>query len=126
VECKYRPTSYDKLPAKADVGSVRYVGYGSSVIGSIVANKGFIEHFATVTDSATGERVLDANHIGIWGAVSFASQIVIQFISPITADRWGRKFNLHALTVFFTLVGAGVFASHISICTLLTLLLGCD
>ncbi|KAH7349636.1 general substrate transporter [Plectosphaerella cucumerina] len=80
-----------------------YVGYGSSVIGSIVANKGFIEQFATVTDPVTGERVLDANHIGIWGAVTMASQILIQLISPFTADRWGRKFNMYALTVFFTL-----------------------
>ena len=84
----------------------RYVGYGASVVGSIVANKGFIEQFATVTDPATGERVLDANHIGIWGAISFASQIFIQLVSPVTADRWGRKFNMYALTVFFTLVCA--------------------
>lgn len=89
-----------------DVGltdCVRYVGYGNSVVGTLVANEGFIRHFATVTD-ANGEPALDANHISIWGAVNYVAQIVVLTISPITSDRWGRKFNMYAFTFFLTIV----------------------
>lgn len=73
-------------------------------MGSIVANEGFIKQFATVTDPETGARVLDATHIALWSAVTYAAQIVFQLISPITADRWGRKLNLWILTGFLTFV----------------------
>ncbi|KAJ4256805.1 hypothetical protein NW762_008901 [Fusarium torreyae] len=77
-----------------------YAGYASSVIGSIIANEGFIKQFATVTDPATGEPALASTHVSLWQAMNFVSQIVIQLIAPITADRYGRKFNMWALTVF--------------------------
>lgn len=82
----------------------RFVGYGNTVIGSIVANRGFVQAFATVLEPATGNMVLDARHISLWNSISFASQIVAQMISPFTADRFGRKFNMWLLTVFLTLV----------------------
>lgn len=82
----------------------RYIGYGHSVIGSIVINRGFIQQFATVTNPWTGQPDLDAHHIGLWNGLTFVAQIVFQIISPLTADRWGRKFNLWAFTFFLTLV----------------------
>lgn len=85
-------------------GSHRYSGYGHSVIGSIIANEGFIEQFATVTDPETGAPALNSTHVSLWQAMNFASQIIIQLIAPITADRFGRKFNMWALTVFLALV----------------------
>ena len=84
--------------------SHRYSGYGHSVIGSIIANEGFIEQFATVTDPETGAPALNSPHVSLWQAMNFASQIIIQLIAPITADRFGRKFNMWALTVFLALV----------------------
>lgn len=75
-----------------------------SVVGSIVANQGFINQFATVTDPETGERVLDAKHVALWSAIVFASQVVSQILSPFSADRWGRKMNMYILTFFLTLV----------------------
>ncbi|KAK5048260.1 hypothetical protein LTR84_005930 [Exophiala bonariae] len=80
-----------------------YAGYCNSVIGSIVANRGFIQAFATVHDPKTGKLVLDAQHVSIWAAVNYASQITFQFISPFTADRFGRKFNMWVFTFFLTL-----------------------
>ncbi|EEU37366.1 uncharacterized protein NECHADRAFT_86296 [Fusarium vanettenii 77-13-4] len=80
-----------------------YSGYGHSVIGSIIANEGFIEQFATVTDPETGAPALNSTHVSLWQAMNFASQIIIQLIAPITADRFGRKFNMWALTVFLAL-----------------------
>ena len=82
----------------------RYAGYCNSVVGSIVANKGFIQAFGTVHDPKTGKLVLDAHHVSIWAAVNYASQITFQFISPFTADRFGRKFNMWVFTFFLTLV----------------------
>lgn len=82
---------------------IRYAGYVSSVIGSIIANQGFIDQFATVTN-AEGVRELSTTHISLWQAINFVFQIVIQLIAPITADRFGRKFNMWALTLFLTLV----------------------
>lgn len=72
-----------------------------------MANEGFIKQFATVTDSETGARVLDANHVALWGAITFAAQILFQIISPFTADRWGRKMNMWILTVLLTAVSYG-------------------
>ncbi|KAH7363304.1 general substrate transporter [Plectosphaerella cucumerina] len=79
-----------------------YAGYAASVIGSIIANEGFIRQFATVTDPDTGEPALASTHVSLWQAINFVSQIFIQLIAPITADRFGRKFNMWALTVFLT------------------------
>lgn len=73
-------------------------------MGSIVANQGFIQAFGTVHDPKTGKLVLDAHHVSIWAAVNYASQITFQFISPFTADRFGRKFNMWVFTFFLTLV----------------------
>ncbi|PNH33485.1 hypothetical protein VD0002_g1342 [Verticillium dahliae] len=43
--------------------NLTYAGYAASVIGSIIANEGFIRQFATVTDSETGARVLASTHV---------------------------------------------------------------
>jgi MFS family permease len=82
----------------------RYAGYANSVIGSIIANQGFIEAFATVKDPETGAPALEPNHISLWSASYFITTILIQFIAPNTADKFGRKFNMWAVTFFLTLV----------------------
>ncbi|KAL2830722.1 general substrate transporter [Aspergillus pseudoustus] len=74
-----------------------YIGYAQSISGSIVANQGFIDQFATVNDPATGLPALDANHVSLWGALTFVGQIVVQFCSGPIADRWGRKVNMWLL-----------------------------
>ncbi|KAH7073250.1 general substrate transporter [Paraphoma chrysanthemicola] len=79
-----------------------YAGYANAVIGSIVANQGFINEYATVTDKATGKPALSATHIALWGALYSVSCIAIQSVAPTTADRFGRKFNMWAITVFIT------------------------
>ncbi|KAF2994970.1 hypothetical protein E8E13_003257 [Curvularia kusanoi] len=80
-----------------------YAGYANSVIGSIVANQGFIEQYGTVKDPQTGKLALNATHISLWGALYFVTAICIQAIAPITADRFGRKFNMWGITFFITL-----------------------
>ncbi|KAJ0415216.1 general substrate transporter [Aspergillus carlsbadensis] len=80
-----------------------YVGYSGAVIGNIVANEGFINQFATVTDPDTGEPALKSSHLSLWTAINFVSQIIMQLVSPITADRFGRKFNLWALMLLLVL-----------------------
>ncbi|KAH8736575.1 general substrate transporter [Ilyonectria robusta] len=80
-----------------------YAGYANSVIGSIIANEGFIRYFATVTDPDTGKPALDSQHISLWAACYFVSAILIQTIAPVTADRFGRKFNMWGITFFLTL-----------------------
>ncbi|KFA56515.1 hypothetical protein S40293_01180 [Stachybotrys chartarum IBT 40293] len=85
-----------------------YAGYGHSVIGSIIANEGFIQQFATVTDPETGGLALSSTHISLWQAITFISQIVIQLFAHITADKFGRKFNMWGFTILLT--GAIIFA----------------
>jgi hypothetical protein len=74
-----------------------YVGYTSSIPGSIVGNPGFIAQFATKT--INGRLQLDANHVGLWGAMKFLAQVLTQIISPITANRFGLRFNMWVLTL---------------------------
>jgi hypothetical protein len=84
----------------------RYAGYANSVIGSIVANRGFINQYGTVKDPKTGALALNATHIALWGALYFVSAVCIQSVAPTTADRYGRKFNMWGITFFITLVNA--------------------
>lgn len=65
--------------------------------GSITANQGFINQFGTVRD-AKGALTLDANQVGLWNGINFASQVVFQGISPLLASRFGLKFNMYCLT----------------------------
>ena len=83
-----------------------YAGYANSVIGSIVANQGFINQYGTVKDPQTGKLALNATHISLWGALYFVTAICIQTVAHHTADRFGRKFNMWGITFFITLVGA--------------------
>jgi len=87
--------------------SARYAGYANSVIGSIVANQGFINQYGTVRDPQTGKLALNATHISLWGALYFVTAICIQTVAPYTADRFGRKFNMWGITFFITVVGLG-------------------
>ncbi|KAF5501311.1 Alpha-glucosides permease MPH3 [Colletotrichum siamense] len=80
-----------------------YAGYANSVVGSIVANEGFIKQFATVRDPKTGQPALNANHVSLWSSMFFVTAIAIQLIAPYTADRFGRKFNMWGVTFFLTL-----------------------
>ncbi|KAF2021571.1 general substrate transporter [Aaosphaeria arxii CBS 175.79] len=81
-----------------------YAGYANAVIGSIVANQGFINQYGTVKNPKTGKIALSATHIALWGAIYFVTAISIQTIGPMTADRFGRKFNMWLITLFITLV----------------------
>ncbi|KAL2849592.1 general substrate transporter [Aspergillus pseudoustus] len=80
-----------------------YAGYANSVIGSIVANEGFIQYFATTTDPDTGAPALDSQHISLWSACYFITSILIHSVAPVTADKFGRKFNMWGVTLFLTL-----------------------
>lgn len=82
----------------------RYAGYANAVIGSIIANRGFIQQYGTVRNKRTGALELSATHIALWGALYFVSAVLIQTLGPYCADRFGRKFNMWAITFFITLV----------------------
>jgi hypothetical protein len=86
----------------------RYAGYANSVIGSIVANQGFIDQYGTVKDPVTGKLALNATYIALWGALYFVTCIAIQLVAPTTADRYGRKFNMWGITVFIGIVSSSL------------------
>ncbi|KAL6354046.1 hypothetical protein LRP88_12598 [Fusarium phalaenopsidis] len=77
-------------------------GLGVSLAGIIIANEGFIQYFATVEDPDTGKPALNAQHISLWSACYFITSILIQTIAPVTADKFGRKFNMWGVTFFLT------------------------
>jgi len=77
-----------------------YAGYANSVVGSIVANRGFIEYFGTVTDPATGKIALNAQYVSLWSAIYSVSQIVTQLFAPWSADKFGRKLNMWLISLF--------------------------
>ncbi|KAH6695908.1 general substrate transporter [Leptodontidium sp. MPI-SDFR-AT-0119] len=79
-----------------------YAGYANSVIGSIVANQGFINQYGTVRDPKTGVLALNATHIALWGALYFVTAVCVQAVASTTADHFGRKFNMWAIAVFIT------------------------
>lgn len=42
-------------------------------------------------------------HISLWGAVWNATQVVVQILSPLIADKWGRKMSMWIFTFFLCL-----------------------
>ncbi|KXJ89300.1 general substrate transporter [Microdochium bolleyi] len=77
-----------------------YAGYANSVVGSIIANRGFIETFATKQDPVTGKPALDPQHISLWSAIYSVSQIVVQLVAPWSSDKFGRKLNMWLISLF--------------------------
>jgi MFS family permease len=100
--CSRTVSHHGNADVKAHTRS--YAGYANSVIGSIVANQGFIDQYGTVRDPQTGKLALNATHISLWGALYFVTAICIQTVAPYTADRFGRKFNMWGITFFITVV----------------------
>jgi hypothetical protein len=99
-----------------------YLGFTLNVPGSVIANKGeslvtvsctfsavpwhltgFVQQFGTVID-AQGELQLNAQYVGLWSAINFVSQVIFQFLSPFTANRFGLKANMYTFTALITLV----------------------
>ena len=68
---------------------------------------GFINQFATVID-AQGKRQLNASHVGLWAAINYVTQAVAQFTSPLTANKFGLRFNMWLFTLFKLLVSQQV------------------
>ncbi len=58
----------------------------------------------TIHDPVTGDLAIYATAISIWGAMPQVSQLVLQFISPFSADRFGLKFNMWCFTILMILV----------------------
>jgi hypothetical protein len=104
--CGWIVSSQEDMSTQPLIDARRYAGYANSVIGSIVANRGFINQYGTVRDPKTGALALNATHIALWGALYFVSAVCIQSVAPTTADRYGRKFNMWGITFFITLVSA--------------------
>ncbi|KAL1413457.1 hypothetical protein Q8F55_001224 [Vanrija albida] len=102
-----RGEAIKKFPRRFVVGllvsvAAMYLGFTLTIPGAVTANQGFINQFGTKYNDK-GELALDANHVGAWNGVNFGSQVLFQGLSPITAQRFGLKFNLYALTAFVLL-----------------------
>ncbi|RSH82354.1 uncharacterized protein EHS24_007321 [Apiotrichum porosum] len=76
-----------------------YIGYTVSTPGNVVANQGFINQFGTVHNAQTGALELNASHISLWAGFSYVAQITTQILSPISGDRYGRRFNMYCFTM---------------------------
>jgi hypothetical protein len=57
-----------------------------------------------VRNAETGKLELNAVHVSIWGGTNFAVQVLLQMLSPITADRFGLRPNMYIFTFFMLLV----------------------
>lgn len=68
------------------------------VPGSIIANAGFVAQFGTIV-AADGSRALDPNHVGAWGGIGSAGQIVGMLVGPFVSDRFGRRIGMLALAI---------------------------
>lgn len=71
---------------------LKYVGFTHS-------RAGFINQFGTVHNAQTGALELNASHISLWAGFSYVAQIATQILSPITGDRYGRRFNMYCFTI---------------------------
>ncbi|KAF6802055.1 MFS alpha-glucoside [Colletotrichum sojae] len=71
-------------------------GYQVAMSASIIANKGFVEQFAT-TRNAAGLKFIDSPIISAWGACMNVGQIFGQLTISFVSARFGRKIAMYWL-----------------------------
>ncbi|KAI5197087.1 hypothetical protein AUEXF2481DRAFT_43028 [Aureobasidium subglaciale EXF-2481] len=87
-------------------------GYQIGINGSIIANKGFVDQFATETNSA-GKKYLAAPILAGWSSIMSVGQIIGMTTIPFLSRRLGRKPAMFTYwTVLVTSVLAETFARH--------------
>lgn len=63
--------------------------------GSIVANLGFIQTFASETNRALAKPVMDSTYVSVWGGLQSTGQFIGQVLLPMASDRFGRKIAFY-------------------------------
>jgi len=81
-------------------------GFQTKIPGSIIANRGFINQFGTITGK-DGLLQLDPQHIAAWGGIFQGGVICGNLYGGFLSDRIGRKWVLAWLTVLLA-VGNGI------------------
>ncbi|KAM0428519.1 hypothetical protein ACHAPT_006879 [Fusarium lateritium] len=81
-------------------------GYQIGLNAGILANGGFVEQFATETNSK-GERVLASNVIAAWGSILPVGQVIANVSLPFVSARYGRKV---ALFTCWTILASSIIA----------------
>ncbi|CAI6089379.1 hypothetical protein V2G26_011391 [Clonostachys chloroleuca] len=74
-------------------------GYQIGINASIVANKGFIQQFATKTSDA-GDKYLESPILSGWGSIMSVGQIIGTMTIPFISHRFGRKAAMFWLWLF--------------------------
>ncbi|KAJ4237546.1 hypothetical protein NW757_013282 [Fusarium falciforme] len=85
-------------------------GYQIGINASIVANKGFVQQFATKT-SAEGDPYLESPILSAWGSIMSVGQIFGTATIPFISHRFGRKAAMWWLWLF---VCASVLAESLA------------
>lgn len=67
---------------------------------------GFINQFGTVRDPVTGVLSLKAVHVSAWNGTNFGSSVIFQLLSPVTANKFGLRFNMWCFTLLIVLVSS--------------------
>ncbi|KXJ96275.1 general substrate transporter [Microdochium bolleyi] len=71
-------------------------GYQIGINASIIANKGFVQQFATATD-AKGDPFLEAPILSGWSSIMSVGQIIGMVTIPFISSRFGRKIAMYWL-----------------------------
>ncbi|KAK7413392.1 hypothetical protein QQX98_007769 [Neonectria punicea] len=100
------------------------IGYDLTLIGSIIANKEFVQYFG-VHDDDLDVWTLPASRQLIWTVVQFVAAIVAAFTSGLLNDRFGRR-PCFFITVSLTIFGiiAELFAPNWKVWIVAKLLMG--
>ncbi|WYZ43705.1 hypothetical protein EsH8_VII_000141 [Colletotrichum jinshuiense] len=69
-------------------------GYQIGMNASIVANKGFVRQFATMTD-ASGKPYLDSPILSGWSSIMSVGQVIGMTAIPFISSRFGRKVAMY-------------------------------
>jgi hypothetical protein len=82
----------------------------NSRLGSIIANKGFINHVGS--PDKNGVKAIKSNHIVIWGAFqSLGEMFGMISLTPIS-DHYGRKTTMMVIWVILVGVSPQLLLSH--------------
>ncbi|KAH4923564.1 hypothetical protein HBI79_169170 [Parastagonospora nodorum] len=77
-------------------------GYQIGINSSIIANQGFVNKFATAYDPL-GKPYLESPIIGGFGTIQSVGQIIGMVTLPFISSRFGRKWALYTLCLWFSL-----------------------
>lgn len=91
-------------------GALKKSSHGNRINGNLIANKGFVEQFATGLNTS-GQRFLESPILSAWSSIMSVGQIVGMVSLPFVSNNFGRKA---AMYTFWLIIASSVLCESLA------------